>query len=85
MNQAHFLASFLFSILFLFPEFSVGQTLASPHNSRLASLVPTPLNCQTLASRGPPSCEGLRKGLTEVSHSKEWGDCREGRESRRKQ
>lgn len=60
MKQAHFLASFLLSILFLFLEFSFRQAPPSFHISRQASLglwALAPLNGQT-----PPSCMGLSPG-----------------------
>lgn len=92
MKQAHFLASFLFSILFLLPEFSLGQAPPSSHTSKQALSASRPLGPSTSQLsdssllHGAPS-QGCSDGH---GHSWEWDDCREGsprgqRESRRKQ
>lgn len=94
MKQAHFLASFLFSILFLFPEFSLGQAPPSSHTkqagfSRLLCLLASGPGTSQLSDssllHGAPS-QGCNGGH---GPRQEWDDCREGsprgqRESRRK-
>lgn len=92
MKQAYFLASFLLSILFLYPEFSLGQAPSPSHTSRGASLGLLASGLQHLSivrllPRAWGSAQGSDGGH---SHSQEWGDCREGyprgqKESRRNQ
>lgn len=92
VKHANFLASFLLSILFLFPEFSLGQALPSSHTSRWAFLGLLASGHQHPSIvRLLPSAWGLAQGSDGGhSHSQEWDDCREGtprgqKESRRKQ
>lgn len=95
MKQAHFLASFLFSILFMFPEFSLGQAPPSSHSSKQAFLrlsASWPLGPSTSQLSDSSLLHGAPSQGCNGGHgpSQEWDDCRESsprgqRESRRKQ
>lgn len=92
VKQAHFLASFLLSILFLFLEFSFRQAPPSSHTSRQASLglLASGLQLLSMVRLLPPAWGSAQGSDGGHSHSQEWDDCREGlpqeqRKSQRKQ
>lgn len=80
MKQAHFLASFLLSILFLFLEFSFRQAPASSHTSGQASLglLASGLQLLSMVRLLPPAWGSAQGSDGGHSHSQEWDDCREG-------
>lgn len=79
-TQVLFLASFLLTILFLYPEFSAGQAPSSSHTSRQASrgLLASKPPFFSIVRLLPPTWGSAQGSDGGHSYSQEWDDCREG-------